>query len=69
MNSPIKTKVSEDKFLILNETGSFKIPNFLLPKTLHNKGNYVISLGETVKWLAEQAEELGVNIYPGFPAD
>ena len=45
------------------------MPNFLLPPTLHNEGNYIISLGKLVRWLGEQAEGMGVEIYPGFPAD
>lgn len=64
--APLNAPVSEDRFYILSETGSTKIPNRLLPHCLHNKGNYVISLGNFCRWLGEQAEELGVEIYPGF---
>mmetsp|Transcript_100771 Transcript_100771/g.288998 ORF Transcript_100771/g.288998 Transcript_100771/m.288998 type:complete len:495 (+) Transcript_100771:211-1695(+) len=65
---PIETEVKEDAFLFLSETQSLQIPNFVLPPQLHNEGNYIISLTQLVKWLGEQAEELGVEIYPGFSA-
>ncbi|MDP0779373.1 electron transfer flavoprotein-ubiquinone oxidoreductase, partial [Klebsiella pneumoniae] len=45
-----------------------KVPNFFVPKTMHNEGNYIISLGNLCRWLAQQAEGLGVEIYPGFAA-
>lgn len=65
----IATPVQEDKFSILTESGgSLTIPNFLLPKQLHNHGNYILSLSQLCRWLAEEAEELGVEIYPGFAA-
>ena len=67
-DAPLKTPVSQDKFLFLSRTGGFKFPSFLLPPQLHNKGNYIISLGSLCRWLAVQAEELGVEIYPGFAA-
>ncbi|MDC3091086.1 electron transfer flavoprotein-ubiquinone oxidoreductase [Rickettsiales bacterium] len=67
-NSPIKTKVNNEKFLFLTKNNSFRFPNFLLPKVMHNKENYIISLGNFCIWLAEQAENLGVEIYPGFSA-
>ena len=61
--------MTEDKFLFLpNDKSSFSFPNFLLPAELHNEGNYVISLNLLVRWLGERAEELGVEIYPGFSA-
>lgn len=62
------TAVSEDRFKILSEKSSFDIPSFLLPKQLHNHGNYIISLSQVCRWLGKQAEELGVEIYPGFAA-
>ena len=62
------TPVSEDKFLVLTEDSSYSIPNALLPSQLHNDGNYVISLGQLCRWLGGIAEELGVEIYPGFAA-
>ncbi len=64
--APLNAPVSEDRFLILSETGSTQIPNALLPSCFHNEGNYVISLGNVCRWLGEQAEALGVEIYPGF---
>lgn len=68
--APLETKVSSDSFLVLSsETGSIELPNILLPSQLHNDGNYVISLSQLCRWMAEKAEELGVEIYPGFAAD
>ena len=64
--APLKTPVSEDRVLVLSETGSKQIPNWLLPDCLHNDGNYIISLANLCRWLAEQAEALGVEIYAGF---
>ena len=68
LNSPIKTKVSKEKFLFLGKTKSISWPTWLLPKVQHNKKNYIISLANLCRWLAEQAEVLGVEIFPGFPA-
>lgn len=66
---PIQTKAGEDSFKILTgEKNYFSIPNFLLPSELHNKGNYIISLSQLVRWLGNKAEGLGVEIYPGFSA-
>ncbi len=65
---PVKTKVSEDRFLYLGPAGSMRLPNFLMPKLMSNHGNYVISLGDLTRWLGIKAEELGVEIYPGFAA-
>ena len=62
---PIKTKANHDKFLYLTETKSYQLPT---PPQMHNKGNYIISLSDFTKWLAEQAELLEVEIYPGFSA-
>ena len=64
--APLNAPVSEDRFFILSEDGATRIPNSLLPKCFHNEGNYVISLGNLCRWLGEQAEALGVEIYPGF---
>lgn len=69
MGAPLETKVSSDAFHILSETGSLALPNIFLPPQLHNEGNYVISLGQLCRWMGEKAEELGVEIYPGFAAD
>ena len=66
LGAPIRTEVSEDRFLILNETGARQIPNGLLPDCFLNHGNYVVRLGNVAQWLGEQAEALGVEIYPGF---
>ncbi|SDF68999.1 MULTISPECIES: electron transfer flavoprotein-ubiquinone oxidoreductase [unclassified Duganella] len=66
--APLNTPVSEDRVLFLTETGAVKTPNLLLPKCFENHGNYVISLGNVVRWLGQQAEALGVEIFPGFAA-
>jgi len=66
--APLTTKVTHDEFRIFTEQRSFKFPGFLLPPELHNKGNYIVSMGNVCRWLAEQAEALGVEIYPGFAA-
>jgi electron-transferring-flavoprotein dehydrogenase len=68
LGAPLKAPVSEDRFLFLTRSGSFKVPGFLLPECFRNHGNYVISLGNLCRWLAKQAEGLGVEIYPGFAA-
>ena len=64
--APLNAPVSEDRFFIFSETGATRVPNSLLPQCFHNAGNYVISLGNVCRWLGEQAEALGVEIYPGF---
>ncbi|WP_020591057.1 electron transfer flavoprotein-ubiquinone oxidoreductase [Kiloniella laminariae] len=66
--APLNAPVSDEKFLLLSEKGSIKFPVSLLPAEMHNDGNYVISLGNLCRWLGERAEELGVEIYPGFAA-
>ena len=68
MGAPVTTKVTADKFLFLSEKGGRQVPNLLLPGCFQNHGNYIISLGNLCRWLAEQAEALGVEIYPGFAA-
>ena len=68
LNAPLNAPVSEDRFLFLTEKSSFKVPNFLLPGCFQNHGNYVISLGNVCRWLGQQAESLGVEIFPGFAA-
>ncbi|MDA8561721.1 electron transfer flavoprotein-ubiquinone oxidoreductase [Gammaproteobacteria bacterium] len=65
LNAPITTKVTSDKFLFLSKNKSFKLPT---PKSMNNIGNYIISLGKLCKWLATQAENLGINIFPSFAA-
>ncbi len=64
--APLDTPVSEDRFIIFSETGGFRVPNALLPGCFLNHGNYIVSLGNVCRWLAQQAEALGVEIYPGF---
>jgi electron-transferring-flavoprotein dehydrogenase len=63
--APLNTPVKEDRFLFLSERKAIKLPT---PPQMHNDGNYIVSLGNVVRWLGEQAEELGVEIYPGFAA-
>ncbi|MGO6709538.1 electron transfer flavoprotein-ubiquinone oxidoreductase [Rhizobium leguminosarum] len=65
---PFKTKVSADHFLLLGPAGSVRLPNVLMPPLMNNHGNYIVSLGLVCRWLATKAEELGVDIYPGFAA-
>ena len=64
-NSPLKTEAKDDKLLYLTKTKSYQLPT---PPQMHNKGNYIISLSDFTKWIAQQAEELEVEIYPGFAA-
>ncbi|HEY8243404.1 MAG TPA: NAD(P)/FAD-dependent oxidoreductase, partial [Casimicrobiaceae bacterium] len=66
--APLDTPVTEDRFLILTADKAYRIPNWALPRLMDNHGNYVASLGNLCKWLATQAEALGVEIYPGFAA-
>ncbi|MGY2172730.1 electron transfer flavoprotein-ubiquinone oxidoreductase [Pseudomonas gingeri] len=69
LGAPLNTPVKRDDIYVLRsgET-STKVPDFFVPKTMHNEGNYIISLGNLCRWLAQQAENLGVEIYPGFAA-
>ena len=66
--APLNTPVTDDHFLFLTETGSKRFPEKLMPPLLNNHGNYIVSLGNVCRWLASQAEELGVEIYLGFAA-
>ncbi|WP_366554695.1 electron transfer flavoprotein-ubiquinone oxidoreductase [Aquibaculum sediminis] len=66
--APLNTPVEDERFLLLSEKGSRNIPVSLLPKQTHNHGNYIVSLGNVCRWLAEQAEALGAEVYPGFAA-
>ena len=68
LDAPINTKVKSEEFLFLTKEKSFKVPNFLLPQSLQNHDNYIISLSNLCKWLGEFAENLGVEIFPGFAA-
>jgi electron-transferring-flavoprotein dehydrogenase len=64
--APLDTPVTQDQVLFLSETGAHAVPHALLPQSFHNDGNYIVRLGHVVKWLGEQAEALGVEVYPGF---
>jgi electron-transferring-flavoprotein dehydrogenase len=66
--APLNQPVTDDAMVFLSENGSFRVPNFALPAIFQNHGNYIVSLGNVVRWLAQQAEALGVEIFPGFPA-
>ncbi|WP_406720201.1 electron transfer flavoprotein-ubiquinone oxidoreductase [Thioclava litoralis] len=66
--APLNTPVTEDNFLLLTETKATKIPHWPMPKLMSNDGNYIVSMGNVCRWLAEQAEELGVEIFPGMAA-
>src|SRR3954463_13885518 len=66
--APLGVAVSEDRFLFLTENSSVKTPEWLLPACFKNHGNYVLSLGTLCRWLGQQAEALGVEIFPGFAA-
>lgn len=64
--APIKTKVEEDNFYMLGEAGKIRVPNFPMPPLMNNHGNYIVSMANVCRWMAEQAEELGVEIFPGM---
>lgn len=66
--APLETAVKEDEFLFLSETGARKTPHWMLPPCFKNEGNYIVRLGDVTRWLGEQAENLGVDIFPGFAA-
>jgi len=66
--APLETPVTEDRFLVLTAERAHRIPNWLLPRLMDNHGMYISSLGKVCRWLGERAEELGVEIYPGFAA-
>jgi electron-transferring-flavoprotein dehydrogenase len=68
LGAPLNTAVTEDRVLFLSETKAYQTPNFMIPKALTNHGNYIVSLANVVRWLGQQAEALGVEIFPGFPA-
>jgi len=69
LGAPLNTPVKRDDIYVLkNADSASKVPDFFVPKTMHNEGNYIISLGNLCRWLAQQAENLGVEIYPGFAA-
>lgn len=66
--APLNTPVVSDRFYVLGASGALRLPNFLMPPLMSNHGNYAVSLGNVCRWLATQAEALGVEIYPGFAA-
>ncbi len=68
LGAPLNQPVTEDRFLFLSETGGTKVPDWVLPNCFKNHGNYIISLANVCRWLGTKAEELGVEIYPGFAA-
>ncbi len=69
LGAPLNTPVKEDKFYFyLGANKAIKLPNFFIPKPTHNEGNFIVSMGNVCRWLAEQAEGLGVEVYPGFAA-
>lgn len=69
MGAPLNTVVDHDEFFFyLGAEKAVKLPNFFIPKPTHNEGNYIVSMGNVCRWLAEQAEGMGVEVYPGFAA-
>jgi electron-transferring-flavoprotein dehydrogenase len=68
-DTPVRTAVSSDRFYVLGPSGGVLLPNFLLPPLMNNHGNFIVSLGDVCRYLAQKAEALGVEIYPGFAAD
>jgi electron-transferring-flavoprotein dehydrogenase len=69
LGAPLNTAVTADElYLLKSDSAATQLPNALIPNTMHNDGNYVVSLGNLCRWLAEQAEQLGVEIFPGFAA-
>jgi electron-transferring-flavoprotein dehydrogenase len=67
-DTPIKTAVTDDRFLWLGQSAALRLPNVLMPPLMSNHGNFIVSLGNVCRWLATKAEALGVEIYPGFAA-
>src|SRR5690606_38055542 len=68
LGAPLNQPVTGDDLLVLSGTGATRTPDWLMPRNFHNDGCYVISLSNVVKWMAQQAESLGVEIFPGFAA-
>ena len=66
LNAPIKTPVLEDNFYMMGPAGQIKIPNFPMPPLMSNHGNYIVSMANVCRWMAEQAEALGVEVFPGM---
>ena len=65
-SAPLNVPVKDDNFYMLGEAGQIRIPNFPMPPLMNNHGNYIVSMGNVCRWMAEQAEELGVEIFPGM---
>ncbi len=68
MGAPLNTEVTEDRVLVLTENKAYKTPNWMLPACFENHGNYIVSLANVTRWLGQQAEALGVEVFPGFAA-
>jgi electron-transferring-flavoprotein dehydrogenase len=68
MGAPLNTEVTEDRVLVLTEKKAYKTPNWMLPGCFENHGNYIVSLANVTRWLGQQAETLGVEVFPGFAA-
>ncbi|WP_298492536.1 electron transfer flavoprotein-ubiquinone oxidoreductase [uncultured Maritimibacter sp.] len=68
MGAPINTEVKKDNFYLLGPAGKIRVPNWPMPKLMSNHGNYIVSMGNVTRWMAEQAEALGVEVYPGMAA-
>lgn len=68
LGAPLSTPVKDDNIYVFKERKGIKIPSLFAPKTMHNTGNYIVSLGNLCRWLAQQAENLGVEVFPGFAA-
>ena len=64
--APLNTPIKDDNFYMLGEAGALRIPNFIMPPLMNNHGNYIVSMGNVCRWMAEQAEEMGVEIFPGM---
>ena len=64
--APVKTSVTSDKLLLLGPSGALRVPGFVMPPLMHNHGNYIVSMANVCRWLAEQAEGLGVEVFPGM---
>ena len=64
--APLNTPVKEDNFYVMGEAGQMKLPNFIMPPLMSNHGNYIVSMGNVCRWMAEQAEEMGVEVFPGM---
>ena len=66
--APLNTPVTDDRFYVLGEESDMRLPNFAMPKLMNNHGNYIVSMGNVCRWMAEQAEGMGIEVFPGFAA-